>query len=271
MDRIYFSEIISKKINESFENLSEQWHSNLPINYFFIDDLLPENIALNIRDKFPNENGLMLRKSLRELKYVSSQLNDHDPIVEEITFAFQQQNVVDAVKRITGIAALEPDAELYAGGISMMGPGHFLNPHLDNSHDRERKRYRALNLLYYVSPDWSLDKGANLELWPNGPKSEATTIVSKFNRLAVMITHKGSWHSVSKNMTNETRCCVSNYYFSKDSIEGSDYFHPTSFRGRPEEPVKDLILQADASLRGVVRSIIPSGINKTSHYYKKKD
>ena len=32
-----------------------------------------------------------------------------------------------------------------------MPQGNYLKPHLDNSHDRDRKRYRVLNLLYYVT------------------------------------------------------------------------------------------------------------------------
>ena len=32
-----------------------------------------------------------------------------------------------------------------------MDLGHFLNPHIDNSHDAKRERYRRFNLLYGVS------------------------------------------------------------------------------------------------------------------------
>lgn len=114
------------------------------------------------------------------------------------------------IARITGLEALEPDEQLYAGGISMMVKGHFLNPHVDNSHDKARERYRVLNLLYYVSPGWKRENGGNLELWPDGPKGEQITVESRFNRLAVMITNKNSWHSVSEIRVSEARCCVSN-------------------------------------------------------------
>ena len=63
-------------------------------------------------------------------------------------------NVVKAIERITKIHHLESDSSLYAGGISRMDLGHFLNPHIDNSHDMVRKKYRRLNLLYYVTPNW---------------------------------------------------------------------------------------------------------------------
>ncbi|CAM3088085.1 Prolyl 4-hydroxylase alpha subunit Fe(2+) 2OG dioxygenase domain-containing protein [Burkholderia ubonensis] len=211
----------------------------------------------------------MLRKSIRELKYVSSQMNEHNPILEEITFAFQQPEIVEVIAEITGVTSLEPDEHLYAGGISVMGQGHFLNPHLDNSHDKDRQRYRVLNLLYYVSPDWKLENGGNLELWPSGPKSRPQTVVSSFNRLVVMATNQHSWHSVSKNVSSENRCCVSNYYFSQKPIGKDEYFHPTSFRGRPDEPIRNAVLQADAAVRGMIRSVIPRGISKTKHVYKK--
>ena len=60
---------------------------------------------------------------------------------------------------------------LYAGGISMMAPGHFLNPHIDNSHDKFRQRYRVLNLLSYVSPDWDQTRGCNLERGRRAPRA----------------------------------------------------------------------------------------------------
>ena len=96
-----------------------------------------------------------------------------------------------------------------------MGKENFLNPHLDNSHNKDRNLWRVLNLLYYVTPGWKLENGGNLELWPNGIKNPSITIESRCNRLIVMSTHQKSWHSVSKVQTDIPRCCISNYYFSK--------------------------------------------------------
>ena len=134
-----------------------------------------------------------------------------------------------------------------------MAHDNFLNPHLDNSHDKDRQMYRVLNLLYYVTPDWDANNGGNLELWDNGPKEPQRTIHSKFNRLALMATHTKSWHSVSKVTVDRSRCCVSNYYFSEKPLEDHAYFHVTSFRGRPEQPIRDVVLQSDKALRQGVR------------------
>lgn len=238
-------------------------------DYFVVDDLLPEALAHEIHRSFPDPSTMMLRKSIRELKYVTSQMDKCAPLLDEVVYAFQDPRVVDEVAGVTRLRQVEPDEKLYAGGISLMATGHYLHPHIDNSHDMERQRYRILNLLYYASPDWSFENGGNLELWPNGSKAEPHAIHSKFNRLVVIATNRNSWHSVSKVLAGRNRTCVSNYYFSKVSPAEQDYFHVTSFRGRPEEPVRDLLLRTDAVLRSLIRKIAPSGLRRTRHYYQK--
>lgn len=250
--------------------LRDQWARSAPINHFVLDDLLPQEWARSIRAAFPRPETMTLKRSLRELKFVAAQMDRYDPLLEEIIYAFQEPQIVRWVEQITGLRALEPDSLLYAGGISLMAPGHFLNPHVDNSHDKFRKRYRVLNLLYYVSPDWAEGHGCNLELWPRGPQGEPLTIVSRFNRLVVMVTHQGSWHSVSRNAASEDRCCVSNYYFSSYPVGDREYFHVTSFRGRPEQPLRDLILRGDILLRMGIRKLFPQGMKENPHYYKGK-
>jgi Rps23 Pro-64 3,4-dihydroxylase Tpa1-like proline 4-hydroxylase len=193
----------------------------------------------------------------------------YNPLLEEAVFAFQDENIVRIVEEITGLKEMTPDEHLYAGGISLMATGNFLNPHLDNSHDNDRENYRVLNLLYYVTPDWDINNGGNLELWDNGMGEPQRVIHSKFNRLALMITNKNSIHSVSKVTALGKRCCVSNYYFSKKPAEASEYFHVTSFYGRPEEPVKNIFLRADSFLRQTIRNLTGKRIVETKHIYKK--
>jgi Rps23 Pro-64 3,4-dihydroxylase Tpa1-like proline 4-hydroxylase len=261
---------ICSRIDQELERIGEQWRTGGSISHFVVDDLLPREWAQRIAAAFPSSGSMMLRRSLRELKYVSAQMNQHDPLLEDAIFAFQAPEVVERVERITGLRSLEPDELLYAGGISVMGQTHFLNPHIDNSHDKSRQRYRVLNLLYYVSPDWKLENGGNLELWPDGPEGKQLTIISTFNRLVVMVTHQRSWHSVSPIAVPFNRCCISNYYFSRFPVGDAEYFHVTSFRGRPEQPARDLALRADALMRGWVRKIFPTGVRETRHYYKGK-
>lgn len=261
---------IFNRLAEEEVDLRRQWLESGAVSYFVLDNLLPDTSARAIRSAFPDHKTMMLKKSLRELKFVAAQMNKYDPSLEEIVYAFQDPKVVKIIERITGLKALEPDEMLYAGGISLMAPGHFLNPHVDNSHDKFRQRYRVLNLLYYVSPNWSASDGGNLELWPDGRDGRPVTLTSKFNRLIVMVTHQGSWHSVSRNVSKFDRCCVSNYYFSEKPVGDKEYFHVTSFRGRPEQPARDAILRADIWLRMMLRRIFRKGIKENPQFYRRK-
>ncbi|MCW3585083.1 hypothetical protein [Burkholderia cenocepacia] len=128
INRHTLGSIIAEKLRSARAQATRQWNQTAPIHYFFIDDVLPAETAAAIRAAFPESSAMMLRKSIRELKFVSAQMNAHDPLLEEIIFAFQEPGVVAAIEEITALRALQPDEHLYAGGISMMGTGHFLNP-----------------------------------------------------------------------------------------------------------------------------------------------
>lgn len=270
MTRQDLSDLIFSKIEKNQDILSKQFEdSKNKIGFFYIDDLLPEEIAIQIHENFPKPSEMVLKKSIRENKYVAAQMNLYHPVLEDIIYAFQDERIVKLVAKICTIQEAFPDDKLYAGGISLMGKNQFLNPHLDNSHDKERERWRVLNLLYYVTPNWDLNNGGNLELWPNGLSEKQITIESKFNRLAVMATHNHSLHSVSPVVVDIERKCISNYYFSNEPLESSDTFHVTSFRGRPENKITDLILQTDTWLRMNLRKIFKKGVKENPHYYKK--
>ncbi|MDN3676612.1 2OG-Fe(II) oxygenase [Flavobacterium paronense] len=270
MNRIELATLIFNRLVSEKEKLKNEFqNSDSNIGHFFLDDLLPNDIALQIRAVFPKAEQMVLKKSLREDKYVAAQMNLYPTLLEEIIYAFQDERVVKVISEICGVKNPIPDENLYAGGISMMGKNQFLNPHLDNSHDKDRNLWRVLNLLYYVTPDWKEENGGNLELWPDGLKNKQITIHSKFNRLAVMETHNDSLHSVSPIVFDGYRRCVSNYYFADSPLKESDKFHVTSFRGRPENKFADMVLQLDTFLRMSLQKIFKKGIKENPHVYKK--
>lgn len=272
MKREYIAGLIAEKIQIHKSAIKNQYEqSKNKIGYFFIDNLLPLDIVEEVNRQFPSPDKMIQRKNLRENKHVAAQMNEYHPILEEVIFAFQDNRIVEHIKDICEISDLYPDEHLYAGGISSMKKGQFLNPHLDNSHDKDRNRWRVLNLLYYVSPNWEEQNGGHLEIWPNGMDKPQVTLHSNFNRLIVMTTHQSSWHSVSPVLVNASRKCVSNYYFSNNPLSTEDKFHVTTFRGRPEQKIRDKVLQTDSFLRMTIRKIFKKGVVKTPHVYKKED
>ena len=270
MDKVEIATIIYNRLFKEKENLSFQYkNSKDGIGCFYLDGILSDELAKEISQAFPAKDKMVLKKSMREFKYIAAQMNKYNPLLEKVIYAFQDQRIVSIIGEICGINNLEPDENLYAGGISLMAENNFLNPHLDNSHDKDRNKWRVLNILYYVSQDWKDDYGGHLELWPNGVNSSQNTIYSRFNRLVVMATHNNSLHSVSPVVVDNERKCVSNYYFSDTPLQAEDRFHVTSFRGRPEQKTKDILLKLDSKIRMMLRKIFKKGIAENPHVYKK--
>ena len=269
MHRTEIAKLICDRLETETRALTLAYEANEPrIGHFVVDDLLPPDLARVISGAFP-KTRLKLNASLRERKEISAQMDQHDPLIEEALFAFQDMRVLELVGQIVGNSSVLPDPNLYAGGISAMRQGHFLNPHLDNSHDKDRQNWRVFNLLYYVTPDWEVGDGGNLELWPEGVGGERNTIVSQFNRLVVMATHDRSWHSVSPVRSDKVRRCISNYYFAPHSLRETESFHVTTFRGRPEQKIVDAVLRVDGIARNLVRKVKPNGVIDKGHRYQR--
>lgn len=247
-----------KNLTQSWEESSKQ----VGTKFLVVDDLISEELCLKIYNAFPKEEKNFLQiNSFREKKQTSAKIHDYEKILSEITYAIQDNEFINIISNITDIDKLESDPALYAGGLSMMGKGDYLNPHIDNSHDKDRKIYRRLNLLFYVTPNWELNNGGNFELW-NKAVTKKNTIISKFNRLVIMETNKTSWHSVSEVKVDNIRCCVSSYFYTQISPDSSNYFHVTSFTGRPNEKIKRVYGYIDNLMRNSFSKITGLGRNK---------
>lgn len=245
------------RLTEAQAAIESSWRAPVGTStrHFIVDALLPEAIARAAYDAFPRDgSGFHSRATFREKKRTSASLGDYPQILGDITYALQDPQVVARIGELCGMPHLEPDPDLSRGGLSMMFRGDYLNPHLDNSHDARRDRYRRLNLLYYVSPGWSSENGGNFELW-DASRTNAKEIVSLQNRFVVMETNRFSWHSVNPVRSDEARCCISNYHYSTESPDGDDYYHVTSFAARPGDTVGNAIATVDNRLRQLVSSV----------------
>ena len=259
--RDFLSNHLLERLTQAKDSILDQWNDpqGTETRHFIVDALLPAEVCKGIYDAFPRDGeGFLRRASFRERKRTSANLDIYSPILSDITYAFQDQRVVDLIAAIVGVQQIEPDPELYAGGLSMMFRGDFLNPHIDNSHNRVRSQYRRRNLLYYVSPDWGDSNGGHFELWDN-TRNNPKTVLAQANRLDAMETNKTSWHSVSHVSADLPRCCISKYYFSRQSPDSSSYLHVTSFTGRPEQRLKRSIGVVYNALRYVVSTTLKLG------------
>ena len=236
------TQLIVNQLNENKVQLKQQFFLEHPIQvarHFALDDLLPHELAEKIYANFPNPKKMHKLSNSGKIKLKYSHLKNTASLLQDINAAIQDPSVVAAIEDITEVKHQIPDPTCHAGGISTLLKGYYLNPHIDNSHDVETKRYyRTMNVLYYVSPDWEASNGGHYELWDKTVENRVL-VPNKFNRLVVMETNSTSWHAVNPVLCDAPRCCVFNYFFSEHSPEGRDYFFDaSSFRARPEQKVR---------------------------------
>lgn len=261
MDKDQLARHIVDRLARDRKELAARWQNpeGTHTRHLWVDDLLPDDVAHEIRAAFPaHAEGFFNRDTFREKKRTLTDFSGLPAILSAVTYALQAPEVIEAFAMVADLRDLVPDPSLYAAGLSMMFRGDFLNPHIDNSHDAARRLYRRLNFLYYVSPDWTLESGGNFELWDTNVTRQKT-VVSAFNRLLVMETNKRSWHSVSPVTADRARCCVSTYVFSPESQDGTGYFHVTSFVGRPEEKMRRMLGRVDNGLRQSAAVLLNAG------------
>lgn len=251
---------VADRLRTARAELRDQFATVRPqTRHAFVDDVLPVDTARAVYDAFPTTDRMRFESSMRERKYTSKDVGDPEEPLGAMSYALQDPLVIREVEAITGIADLVGDPLLYAGGISAMTEGHYLSPHIDNSHDHERRLYRRINLLYYVSPDWNDAEGGQLELWD--PKvTSSVPVAARFNRLVIMETTRTSFHSVRTIAGAARRCTVSSYLFSTVSPDGRDYFHITAYSAPPSQRARRLVLAADRMARQAIRKVKPSGI-----------
>ena len=266
MTRQSLAEAIAQQLTDHKAALQDFWEQSGPVRHFYLDDLLPENIAQKIYSSLPDPQTLMLRDSVKERKRVGIKLENYAPEMEAILFAFQDDRVLKIVGEITGMDDLHADASLYGSGISQMMEGDFLLPHLDNSHDGDGKLYRVLNALFYITPEWPADGGGNLELWDKSMKQHLE-VHARFNRLVMMETHTESVHSVNKVVKpNGVRACISNYYFSAEPANHKEHVHKTTFFARPEDGmVKKITLNMEGTAKNFLSKFFGNNKSRTKH------
>ncbi len=239
------TDLIVARLCEQKEDLRKAFLIDHPIKvarHFVLDELLPIEIATDIYNNFPKAKQMHLLHSPGKIKLKYSHLKEVAPLLQAINAAIQDPTVVAMIENITGIPHQIPDPTRFAGGISTLLRKYYINPHIDNSHDVEQKRYyRTVNVLYYVSPDWQLGDGGHYELWDEAIENHIL-VPNLFNRLVVMETNRTSWHAVSPVVCDAPRCCVFNYFFSEHSPENEPYFFDApSFKPRPEQTVRRAI------------------------------
>lgn len=245
------SETLATTLNQRLgplrDSLAAEWRKH-PVAHIAVDDLLPTTSAHWLSEAFPNEAKLQRVRSLSKNVHVTRALKHLSEPLEELMSAFQTQQVARLFADIVGARDLEPDYSLDASGLLSLNRGGFINPQLEASHNARGDKYCVLKAIYYLSPDWRLADGGQLELWEDGLDRLPTVTLAKFNRLTLVAMHDGSWHSINRVNAKRPRRALVHTYYASEPLARRAYKHGVSFRGRPDQSVRDLVLRYSQSL-----------------------
>ena len=81
MNRYSLATLIVDRLMPDLDDLQRQFAEPKTVPCCYIDDLLPETICRQLFQVFPPTHDMVLKKSLRENKYVAAQMNKYHPLL----------------------------------------------------------------------------------------------------------------------------------------------------------------------------------------------
>jgi hypothetical protein len=266
-NEIELGQLVSARLAAESVRLKEEFGGPNPdrIRFCVLDDLLPEAIFLSAFGQLPRLSDMVRRADMRERKFVSANLDKLEGPIVDIVLALADPRIAKIVAGIIGKKRLEVDPSLYNGGITVMLPGDFMCPHLDNSHDQARKRRRDVVLLYYFSPFWLPEYQGSLELWRLDGKTSQSSIEYKPNRLVILETTDHSLHSIQSILGPMPRASVTSYFYGPESERSP--VRLTRFTSWPGDPLRGMLFDAQFHLRSIAARFIRRSVGNR-HVYR---
>lgn len=248
----FLTTVLVDRIRSEARRMAEQY-AQTPggARVCWIDDLLPPELFESLAADLPEADDMIRRKSLKERKSVTARLEVIPPRLRNVVLALNSEPVLRAVADALGLRTLERDAKLYNGGVTVLQPGDFTRPHLDNSHDLAGQRRRALVALFYFAPQWRIADGGHLTLLQT--RRQGRRVDYRPNRLVFMETSETSWHSVGVVTGRRPRLNTATYYYHAASRE-RERPRLTRFRDWTASPL-DVVLEADFQMRELAQRL----------------
>lgn len=214
-----------------------------------IDDFLRPEFAREVADAYPTfGEALDLGRSYSDI-HESGKVQITDPAifpepVARLNEALASPEFLQTLVEVTGIEHLVADPSLQGGGMHLMNSGARLDVHVDFNMTKNRKLFRRLNLLIFLTPDWNSEWGGRFELWDPAVRTQLAGFEPRFNRCVCFATNEKSFHGVeplSCPPPNVRRSFATYYYTAAPHPDWTGSHHTTIFRSRPGEAGRSLL------------------------------
>lgn len=225
-DRLQVStvaDILAPTVLPNIETFAARYRAGEPYSHVVIDNFLKPDLAEALAANFPAMAEMpTLFKEPMSYKAQLSDIGGKWPAFAPVFGVLQSAEFRAIVSRICGIQSLLDDPILAGGGLHQSPRSGFLDIHVDaNFHPNDKTLHRRLNLLVYLTRDWSETWGGEFEMWSDGgrkPKKRIRSIAPLFNRAVLFGTTRTSWHGVAplECPSGITRKSLALYYYTKE-------------------------------------------------------
>ena len=203
----------------NLRNLKEDFHKNLPFPHIVIDNFLSKEFfeSLDLANKNINENnGKKFQTDFEKNKWISK--NTELPI--KIKMIIDELNSELWTNNLSELSKIETVFSTKTGNIDLanyheMKDGGYLGPHVDHSDDPDTGSPHVLNLLLYLSKEWSDQWGGSTLLFDKKGKNIIKEVEYKPNRAIIFLHTPYSFHGVKEILDNKnTRSSIYVDYYS---------------------------------------------------------
>jgi hypothetical protein len=278
-------DLLGAEIDEVFnlpasDEASSLYATATPYPHLVIDDFVRPAFIESIQSIVLDDDHQFERSftdgSIQHNKTISTG-NDVPAVLQLLAGKLGSAPLLRWLERVSGRPGLVPDPyyNTDVGYYHIVGPGGVLASHLDHSHHATLGIPHVLNIVLYISPDWSDELGGRLFLYDRSGREARAEIEPRFNRAVVFACNPIAFHGVEP-IVNDAPARHSLYFAyylveptaSTEGLpalqsrlgepDGQEVHHPTYF----VVPLRQLFLRRNRSylrmrLEMVARSLLP--------------
>ena len=225
---------MSIHLNESLTELRRRYTDAKPFRHILIDNFLDGQDASAIAEAFPKPQGVdRVLASLFAARTYNSDLTGVDEQIGRVFSMLGAPEFIAWLEAVTGIPELQIDEDFIGAGLHQAVNGSSLPIHADhNTHPKNNRLYRRLNLLVYMNPRWDAQWGGVLELWDRDAAGPAVSVVPVLNRCIIMEVNDRAFHGYRPVRAPDgiARNAIVVYYYSPEPAPLQEVDpHPTIF------------------------------------------
>ena len=139
------------------------------------------------------------------------------------------EDFINSLKVKFGIpdtVSIFPDLTYDGGGYVVSPPGSYLGYHADFNFSSKASKYRVINILFYMNPNYVEDYGGHLHLLDSTSKTVEKSVLPRQNTILGFFTDDTSFHGVSLNQEGFYRRSFNLYYYSDAPVSQNQSADP---------------------------------------------